>query len=380
MPIALLSCCLVAGQDFVVRVEQPIPKLHVGRDFSKALGQAKSVRWLNVAQRTMLRRITEEWQLAILRDRRLDPDKVVSLTTTEKPVRELLHEIAAAVEGGESIVGNTLYIGPRNSAAKLRTIIELRWQELNDPQREIRRARMLDMGKSKTFHWNDLDRPVDILRGIAAHYGLKIVGLEKIPHDLWAGGTLPQSDAVEALSLILIQFNLTFEWREQGDAVEFVPVPKTVTLTRSYTPRRQTPVAAVLAWKQKIPGLVARVEKKQVIVEALLEQHEAVKALLRPKSQRPPRKTGPTPLDRQRLTLRVMGVPAVALMKDLEKRFKLKFEYDATRLKAAEVDLEQKVDIDVKQATIEEYLAAIFSPLGAKAERDGLRVTVMVEQ
>ena len=71
-----------------------------------------------------------------------------------------------------------------------------------------------------------------------------------------------------------------------------------------------------------------------------------------------------------------MGVPALALIKDLEKRYKMVFTYDADVLAAAGVDLEQKVDINVEKTTIDGYLTAFFSQIGARFERAGLRFSI----
>ena len=47
-----------------------------------------------------------------------------------------------------------------------------------------------------------------------------------MPHDLWAAADLPPISLVDRLTLIAIQFDLTFKVAEHGKRLELVPVPE----------------------------------------------------------------------------------------------------------------------------------------------------------
>jgi len=63
-----------------------------------------------------------------------------------------------------------------------------------------------------------------------------------------------------------------------------------------------------------------------------------------------------------------------ALMQAIEKTAGVQFEYDATALRKAEVDLGKPVSVDVKEAPLETLLDAVFTPLGVNYEVDGKTV------
>ena len=220
---------------------------------------------------------------------------------------------------------------------------------------------------------------MEILETIAGQYDLNIVGGERIPHDLWGGGTFIAESAAEALSLILIQFDLTFQWRNQAADIEIVAIPDSVTVVRNHNPRPHSAQQATELIGGVLPRLPLRVEEGKLVVQGTVEEQEAIERLLHPPAAKiaiHPRDANDDPLKNERITLQVMGVPVLALIKDLEKRYNMEFAYDAEVLAAAKIDLGQKVEINVAKTTIDGYLAAFISRIGAEFERNGLRVTI----
>ena len=64
-----------------------------------------------------------------------------------------------------------------------------------------------------------------IVEQIAGRYKLKVKDLDRVPHDVWAHATLPSVNSYEALSLVLIQFDLTFQWNNDASTIQIVPLP-----------------------------------------------------------------------------------------------------------------------------------------------------------
>ncbi len=376
--LIMLGCCLAAEPGFSVVDDRPVPELVQGQAFQQTLNQHISVRWENVDIRTILERLTAEYHIAFLRDRRIDPDAVVSFSTAPKPAREVVTDVSELAGGDIRFVGNTAYVGPELAAQKLRTLIALRTEELANAE-GIPQEHQQHLAKRQTIHWQDLDQPAEVLENIARQYELKIVGGERIPHDLWGGGTIIADSAAEALSLILIQFDLTFHWRSGATEIEIVPIPEKVVLARGHNPRPHSMRQATELIGAELPGLSQRSEGGKIVVLGTIEEHETVERVLhppQPKIAEHPGNAADDPLENERITLRVMGVPALALIKDLQKRYKMGFNYDTQALAAAEIDLEQKVDIHVTKTTIDGYLAAFIKQIGAEFERNGLQVTI----
>jgi hypothetical protein len=351
-------------------------KFAVGPAVRKALEQPISGTWggNEVNLRVILREIEGARHVAVVLDRRIDPTASLRADAGGEMLGDFLERLAAGSNSGSVLVGNTVYLGPAAAAAKLRTLVALRTQELS-VKGEIPGGRRGELGRATTFRWNDLDSPADVLTRLAEQYQLKIEGLDLVPHDLWGGAVLPESSAAEALSLVLVQFDLTFAWIEHGKGVRLERVPERVEVERVHPPSPGTSASDSLAgWKEKLPDLDARVEKGKIVVTGTLEVHELVDRLRRggdlpdktASREGPPLK----PLRFERYTLKMKNTPASALLKELgtPARGKLAFKYDPDVFQAAGIDLDKLVSFEVKNATIEELLKATFEPLHVQFE------------
>ena len=345
------------------------------KPFQQALAAPIAATWENVDLRTITRRIAATRGTAILLDRRIDPSRQVESSASNQSLLEFLQELAREAGGQASVIGNVVYIGPEESAGKLRTLVALRQRELQSEEFAIPPSRRSGLAAAETFQWNDLESPADLIRQEAESRKLSIEGLEQIPHDLWAGNLLPQASAAETLSLLLIQWNLTFEWIPQGRGIKLIPVPERVAIARTHLPPKGTkPARALEQWQQEFPGMTGRVSGGEVLVEATLEQHEAIENLKRPHTPASP--VRPKPLKQERFSLRIKDAPASSLMKKLgEPAYgQLTFEYDDDALKEAGIDLNRRITFEVKNATIEQLLKAALEPLGVAVELDNRTV------
>jgi hypothetical protein len=379
---AIAICSLFAAEASTadVQLDRRHPSLKTGKEFHDELGKPLTATWQNVPARRVLRRMAESRRISILLDRRIDPTQPLAVDFSGQPLQSALESIAAKVDGQVSVLGNTVCIGPRTSIAKLRTLAAVRFDELQQPALKLPKGRFAELGRRHTLRWNDLDRPSDLIEQIAKRYRLQIDGLEQIPHDLWASATLPSVNAVEALSIVLIQFDLTFTWSENADGLQIVSVPREVSITRSYTPRGSTATATAKKWSANIDGLQAKVDGRSVVVTGTVEQHEAVAAMLRPSRSRPRTRPVPgsvLPLEKRLYAkLKFERVPAIALIRRLEKTG-IVFKYDEAKLKAAGIDINTPISMDLKNATADEVFAAFCKPLGLKYRTSGLTVTLL---
>jgi hypothetical protein len=347
-----------------------------GAAFRKAIEQPISASWGDEATlRIIVQAIEEARRVAIVADRRLDPSCYRSATAAGEPLRTVLERLAGQWQSGASVVGNCIYLGPEQVAAKLRTLAKLRGDELADRAGAIPESRRSALTRGSTIRWNDLDRPADVLGRLGEQYDLAIEGRELVPHDLWAGAVLPETNAVEALSLVLVQFDLTFSWTDHGRGVRLERIPDRVAIEKTYLPPRGlSPAAAIARWQEQIPDLEARAESGKIAVTGTVELHELVEIVRR--GGRVPDKTAPPdgphlkPLALQRYTGTIENKPASAVLKSLgaQSQGQLIFEYDAEALKAAGVDLETPVTLKLKEAKIEELLKLILDPLGVAFE------------
>ncbi len=357
------------------------PKYLTDRNFRRVLSQPFSASWSNVEIRSVIQRICSTQNISIILDRRIDPSLKLKLDLQNLTLEQGLQKLAALAHAKTEIVGSTIYIGPETAASKLKTLLELKSEELAalaDSGAELK-SRVLFLSRKKTFHYQDLDQPSDILRQIAAAYQITINNGNQIPHDLWTHGTLTSVNAIEALSLILIQFDLTYRWEEQATQIQLIPIPDTVTIEKTYTPRGSSVVAVTRRLKETFPELSVASSGKTITVSASSELHEKIEQFLNPGANfrnTMPQKVDAIPVQRRKFTLWVKNVPLLAIMKKLEQSG-IEFEYDEDQLADAGIDLGQQIDISVNEANAQEFFDSLFRSFKLKYQIEGTRVTLI---
>ncbi len=389
----LLSFCLlaIAGSAWAEEpvLNRPVPDRLTGAPLRKALATYFSSSWENEELRIILHRLADEYKTAVLLDRSLDPNQKLTLDIGYQALSSGFGAVAQSASAGLCLAGNTMYIGPPERAAKLRTLMSLRSQEPIAAEAKLPPGRGLALSRVETVHWNDLDEPKRIAIDLAKRAGVSIVNPEAIPYDLWASATIPQASFAEAMSLILIQFDLTFAWNADTTKIQLVPVPKSVGVEKSYSPAggpSQRASAAVRerflesvakAYNQQFPGITCRVdvEHHQIWIKATLEQHEALRNAGQAKPQANPPAAKVPPVRRREFTLRIEQVKAGDLFKKLEETG-INMKYDSRQLAAKGIDLEQRINIDVEKAKADEFFRTICDPLGLKFAIDNLTVTL----
>ena len=372
------ACGLVAWLVLLATATAEEREWLTGKAFQQILKEPLSVTWAQVDLRTVSRRLEENRKVALLIDRRIDPSATLDFSADDLPLDELVARLAEVRGGVTRVVGNTVYLAPAEPSAPLRTLVALRTRELNDAIREGTGKR--GFVKPSDFAWNDLATPRELLERLAQRHSFELRGIEQVPHDLWAAGHLPQSTVAEALSLILIQFDLTFAWRKGGAGVQIEPIPEEPRLEQSHAaPKGTKPRAWLERVEQELPGRKAKLTGEAVVFAGSQEEHEAIEALRdQLRGTRLPTKKGKETAGgakEVRYTLRMQDKPVGSLLKTLESRQPAyQFEYDAAALQQAGIKLEQRITLDVKEVTLEELLRTALSQVRLGFEIDGQRV------
>lgn len=348
-----------------------------GKPFETALDQRIGRSWTGQDGHTLrdvVKQLADSQRLSIMLDRRIDPTQSIELTSPPAPVRDIVIAVARKVEAGMSVIGNVVYVGPAGSVKKLRTLVELRNVELSKltsgaaAGKSPWRNRPASLTQRKTFHWQELDRPRDMLKQVADKYQIEIEGLDTLPHDLWAATSLPQVTAIEGLSLLLVQFGLTFEFVPNRVAIRLVPIPEQVFVERSYTVLANSPVILEAARKQ-FTDVELEQSGAKLIARGTVEQQAELAAWLKPGHQKPS-KPADKPLSERRFTLKQRNVAVGDVLKTFTD-YGVKILHDRAQLADAGISLDQKIDIDVKDATVEELFRDLLEPLGVDVTIDG---------
>ena len=360
-----------------------------GKKFDDALDQKIGRTWGGGdgdSIRQALQQLTESNHVSIVLDRRIDPTQPVSLTVPATPLRNLITALGQTVEAGNVVVGNVVYVGPVESAKKLRTLIELRNEDLSKLASSATKKTDKSPWKNpsvspalrRTFAWRDFDRPRDILKQVAEKLKIEIEGLDKLPHDLWAGSSLTQVTANEALSLLLVQFDSTFEFIPDRAAIRIVPIPSRVFVERSYS-LPPNPMETIRMGKEQFADAEFIEGGAKLIVQATVEQQADIAAWLKPGGQKlvkPAANKSEKLLGERRFTLKLDN----AALGDVIKTFVangVQIKYDPMQFADADISLDKKIDkIDVKQVPAEKLFRDLFEPLGIAVSIDGETVTL----
>ena len=351
----------LAGKPFEVALEQRVGRAWGGQDANTL--------------RDVVRQLAESQRVAILLDRRIDPTQSIELTLPPTPLRELLTALARKTGAELSVVGNVVYLGPADSAKKLRTLVELRNSELTKRTsgaatgKSPWRNRPVSLMKRTSFVWQDLDRPRDILQQVADKFQIEIDGLDKLPHDLWAGASLPQMTATEALALLLLPFDATFEFVADRAAIRIVAMPAQVVVERTYSIPANSAVTVEAAREQFTDAEIESSGAK-LIVRGTVEQHDEIAAWLKPGGRKPVKPVETKPLSKRRFTLQQRNV-AVSDVLQTFTNFGLKIAFDPKEFADAMISLDQKIDIDVQEVSAEKLFRDHLEPLGIEVTIDG---------
>lgn len=299
--------------------------------------------WSAMPLRNVLHTVSTTQGVAILADRRVDPDRTVSLTLNDATVAELLERIAKDHGLGMARLGPVTYLGPPAVAARLRNLALLRQQDVARlPANAAKRFR-----HSEPLAWNDFATPRELLSRLAESADVAVEGLEQVPHDLWAAADLPSLPLVDRLTLVAVQFDLTFRIAADGRSLELTPVPEHLPAAR------------------RNPG---GKDSQQPPDRTGASPHAAKRT--------PPKRSSP-PGQELRFTVQNAKGPMDRLIQELAQKLQVEVRLDRDALQQAGVSPNQIVSFSVKDATIEELFDAVLSPAGCTFRREG-KVFVIV--
>ncbi len=326
-----------------------------------------------------LENLCHEHDRGLLLDRRIDPGRPLVVSIEAESVEAACRQVAEQLDLGMVVVGKNVYLGPRPAAARLATIIALRKDELAKAS-PTERKRWLS---PKAWRWDELVTPRELLDVLAAEAGARLAGLDRLPHDLWAAGELKPLSLVERLSLIAVQFDLTYAWEAGGPTITLVPLPTEVAIERSY-PGGKDPAALVERWARLAPESHVSLVEGRIVVRGSVEDHERLthQAAARPAIAQPanPGKANsgkqPAAGSQQVHTLNVAEVSLDRLLAELEKKLSLSMRIDREAIGRAGIALNQRVSLRVERVTTVELFRKLLEPLGLAAKIDGTTVDI----
>ena len=226
------------------------------------------------------------------------------------------------------------------------------------------------------FRSDDFATPRELLSRLAESAGIRLEGTEQVPHYLWSAADLPALPLVDRLTLIAVQFDLTFRIAADGRSMELVPVPDRVALVRRYPGGRDHEVLAQ-RWSQLAPESQIKVVGGEIVVRGLVEYHELLGASQQATARRLPKPPSTAKRREVRFTVQNAKGPLDRLVAELAEKLQVEVRIDRDALERAGISPSQTVSFGVKDATVDELFEAVLSPAGCTFRREGKTIVVV---
>ncbi|MEZ6056328.1 MAG: STN domain-containing protein [Planctomycetaceae bacterium] len=349
--------------------------LRHGKEFATALTQPVSAVRKEAELRGFLMRLAQVQHVACVVDRRVDPGSAVGVSLQQVPLLRGLRDLASQAGCEVGTLGSTLLIGRRDELDRILTPAALRQQELKTVT-GITTTRRVELSRVRDIAWQDLDRPIDILASIQERWSLTLHGIEAVPHDRWYGGTAVDITAAEALSLVLGQFDLTFEWIDAGRGVQIIPAPQRCEIAQPHRTRAMSLAEATEKITSRFPQAKVEAAGTTLTVTATMLEQEDVAYLIGEKAPLPEHVASEaTPLSRRRFPVTIVRTPLSKVLAALGEQ-QIDIHYDPSELEQAGISLEVPVSVKFENATAEEFFTAILTPAGLSFTIDGASITL----
>jgi hypothetical protein len=345
------------------------PRWATGTALQERLNSPVDIVWADNPLRHAVGSLSRSQGVAVLIDRRIDPDQKLDLHLEGVTVRAVMEEIARRRGLGVSLLGPVLFLGPPGATARLRTLSALREEDV----RRLPKAAAEKLTRTRPMAWDDLATPRELIEKLAGQAGVEVTGWEHVPHDLWAAADLPPLSWADRLTLIATQLDLTFAISGDGREVRLVPVPDRVAIVRSY-PGGADAEATARKLAALVPGAEVRPSAGRVYVRGLVEEQERIVQPRRPAVAPKPPARQRAGLDRYSLT--VTQQPVGRLLEQLAQQLKLGLSIDREAIQRAGISLDQRVSFRVDKVTVDELLEAAAKPAGLRAQRRGKTIEV----
>ena len=163
---------------------------------------------------------------------------------------------------------------------------------------------------------------------------------------------------IDRVTLVAVQFDLTFTIDPAGKSIKLIDVPDTVSLERAYA--LTGPADNVKKLSAAFPNSQLRAAGGKLHVRGPAEDVDLIEAALQGKTAR--RTT--VSAGKQVYTLQVANVPVGRLLGELAKQMDLELKLDEAAIQAAGLSLEKAISLDVKGVSADELLQAAVGPAG----------------
>jgi len=300
-----------------VVADEPAERLRAGKTLVDALAQRRSLNSTGQSLRQLVADLQSNTGIAICLDRRTNPSAIIEVATPYATTKTILEAVASTQSAtAVSFADQYAMIGPAQATSRLRTLTELRRQDVQVLRREMNSETYRRLVETRNVSWEQLTEPRQLLIDNAAQAAIEIKNPQMIPHDLWAAAELPTMAFSDLATLVLNQFDLTFEISGEG-LLTIVTVPGDVGIEQRHRVAARDQEQVLLRWQAAFPDLDFGFRGSTATVTATVETHERLRELISGNEATALAAAG---LKSRLFTLKVQRVPFGALIAELRKQ------------------------------------------------------------
>lgn len=349
--------------------QQATPKaeLFTGTRALESLQRPRSVTLQAVPLLDAITNLQNRMQYAIILDRRIDPRQPITLATGLVNSKDVLRQVAEAAKAKVVFADGFAVVGPAESVSKLRTVMELRRNEVRSLRSKLGPAKYQSWFDEVGAGWPNLMQPQ---RFVVEQIQMAKATPEQsaeLPHDLWRAQQLPALNLIQRLSIVLNQFDQTFRI-EENSVVKLVPVEENPTVRRRFrVPNdRREAVEALLQRHQ--PSADATWSGSRMTLRGRVELMEAVESAIR-------NKTVSNNQQGLKTQLFSMSIPAGSTIFRVVESLKasgVTIRIQGLNLRRREEYLQTKIQMDAERMPGAEFFPALLKADGGtvKVEQD----------
>ena len=323
-----------------------------GRAFDEFAKSPISVSWQHAKLRSHLTHFSRSQQLAIVLDRRVDPNQLLDLTVKNVSIEQFLLRIAQASGTKFCRFGDCYYVGPPENAERLLGI--------NAILTSGRQRKQTVLSRSEPMSWPSLATPQEVLKRLSMENDFEIKAFDRIEHDLMTALDTPPMRLDMRLALLLSQFDCWFKQSEKTKTISIIDPPNDLKASLRME-GYEADNALLQRLRATAPSCKVAKTKRSITITGPTEELEMARNVAI-ESFEPQERS----LDQKRFQLNVKNKRGLILKAVAEQlAMELEVAEDCQDI------LEDVVAVEVKDATVEMLLDAILVETNCEYALDG---------
>ncbi|MDA7951588.1 MAG: hypothetical protein MPJ24_08875 [Pirellulaceae bacterium] len=358
-----------SGQDDYLQGEKLVQRLKIPISYY----------WRNQSFRHAAMTSSKEWQVYFFIDRRLNPRATINLEYSGGSLEEGISALAHTISGESAPLHGLVYIGPKEMAHKISTLIFLRKQEISkEPLTSLSIQQKNSLRRREKESWPILSTPQAILERIAKKQGFTVTNLDLVPHDLYPETDLPPLDFTEKFSLLLAGFDLTYQLNPAQKSITLKPIPSPLTLTKTFSLRQKNSPQEIASFlKETYPLATIELNGKKIRVTSTLYTLDKVGAHLSDLAKQENGKitqqnSSSNETARKTYTITVKNQPALAVLGAITSQT----DYTYTIAPKLQPLLQTHISFSAEKANLDRLLRETLSPVGLRFHLDGKKIVI----